>query len=153
MEMKNNKEEMIMVIGVMMMMIMMRMTMLSKPLYVFNSSIYCLTFPKNGQTQQENTWSLANCHLVQLFFDFPQCLSKLRTDVLHDLDGCQEGSQRNGIAEDAGCINCHIDSHKEWTKPFGEVPERWSYSWDLPKRFISGNHHLEVPSSFSWGVK
>ena len=151
MEMKNNKEEMIMAIGVMMM-IMMRMTMLSKRLYVINF-IYCLTFPKNGQTPQENTWSLANFHLVQLFFDFPQCLSKFRTDVLHDLDGCQEGSQRNGIAKDAGCINCHIDSHKEWTKPFGEVPARWSDSWELLVQFISGNHHLEVPSSFSWGVK
>ena len=34
----------------------------------------------------------------------------------------QEGSQGDGVVEDAGGIQRHVDAHEEWAQPLGEVP-------------------------------
>ena len=49
-------------------------------------------------------------------------LGKFGTDILHDVNHRQEGSQGDGVVEDAGGIQRHVDAHEEWAQPLGEVP-------------------------------
>mmetsp|Transcript_76586 Transcript_76586/g.155467 ORF Transcript_76586/g.155467 Transcript_76586/m.155467 type:complete len:219 (-) Transcript_76586:1144-1800(-) len=48
-------------------------------------------------------------------------LGKFGTDILHDVNHRQEGSQGDGVVEDAGGIQRHVDAHEEWAQPLGEV--------------------------------
>ena len=49
-------------------------------------------------------------------------LGEFRTDILHDVNHRQEGSQGDGVVEDAGGIQRHVDAHEQGAQPFGEVP-------------------------------
>ena len=79
---------------------------------------------------------------------FSPGLGELGTDVLHDADGGQEGSQGDGRIEDAGSVQGHVDALEQRPKPLGKVPQ-WlgdNMTWHKIRHFgeKKGGKHSET---------